>query len=321
MANHDNPIMDDKIDASTLSMATTDAILDKIKDISTVVSPQSSQDSLQQQQNTTVNPAHPQSVRQPSMLTRRRYFSKWLNTPIREDLLLECELLLLAFATGMQDAVSYPDYLCFASNQTGNTVFLAIGASGIVPSSVFRFSEIGPSIGVALSLFITGGWVMGQIGNVVGPRRRLWLLLSSLVQTVMVFAAVAIQYTRPIRVTGWEALVVLALLAFSSGGQVAMARGLKITEITTAMATAAYVDLMVDPNLWAKDNRSRNRRAAFLVMLAGGSFAGAYGHRAVNSPFALLISAIIKIVVTVMLGFNKEMEQGSDEKKDILMLG
>lgn len=236
-------------------------------------------------------------------LPKQCRLSAWLNAPIREDIFLEIELLALAFSTGLQDATTYPDYLCFASNQTGNTVFLAIGVSGIAPGEVFSFANIG----VSLSLFILGGWIMGQIGNTVGPRRRMWLLISSMVQTLMVIAAAAIQYTLPIKRQGPAAWTVLTLLAFSSGGQVAMARGVKITEITTAMATAAYIDVLVDPRLWARHNRSRNRRVAFLIMLTAGSFAGAYAHKFLNSAFALLVSAVIKMGVTAAFGFNMRM--------------
>lgn len=62
----------------------------------------------------------------------------------------------------------------------------------------------------------------------------------------MVFAAVAMQYHFGVGTEGpgkgmkGRDLIIIALLAFSSGGQVAMARALQMTEITTAMATAAY---------------------------------------------------------------------------------
>lgn len=88
-----------------------------------------------------------------------------------------------------------------------------------------------------------------------------------------------------------------------------MARGVKITEITTAMATAAYIDVLVDPKLLARHNRSRNRRIIFLINLAGGSFAGAYIHKATTSAFALLISALIKLGVTAGFAFNRRMAE------------
>jgi uncharacterized membrane protein YoaK (UPF0700 family) len=243
----------------------------------------------------------------------------YLNESVREDLYLETQLLLLGFGTGIQDACTYPDYGCFASNQTGNTVLLAVGAAGLVPSA---FSL--PNIAVSLSLFILGGWAAGQTGNAVGPRRRFWLMLSSLLQTALVWAAVAVQYRAPVNKESPAGFVVLSLLAFSSAAQVAMSRGLKITEITTAMATAAYVDLLVDPNLYGKVNRSRNRRIVFLLMLAGGSFTGAFINRAMGSAFALMIAAAIKTLAMISIAFNKPMNKDELDKladKTVLMLG
>ena len=237
--------------------------------------------------------------------TRSAYLRSWLNAPIRDDLTLEIELLALSFSIGLQDATTYPKHLCFASNQTGNTIFLAVGASGIAPSKLFSFANVG----FALTLFLLGGFVMGQIGNMVGPRRRIWLLVSNVIQTMMVSGAAVLSYVFPDSGYGPLAWLVISLLAFAAGGQVAMARGVKITEISTAMASSAYVDVLVDPKLWDRHNRSRNRRIAFLIMLTAGGFAGAYSYKYTNSAFALLLSAIIKVAVTVALGFNKRMTE------------
>lgn len=64
--------------------------------------------------------------------------------------LIEIELLVLSFSTGIQDATSFPDYCCFASNQTGNTVFLAVAAAGLEGGS-FNTQNIGVSLGVFLA--------------------------------------------------------------------------------------------------------------------------------------------------------------------------
>jgi hypothetical protein len=71
---------------------------------------------------------------------------------------------------------------------------------------------------------------------------------SSIIRTVFEFIAAGIQSAgpSPVEDADGHALAVISLLAFSSGGQVAMARGLQVTEITTAMATAAYVDIFID---------------------------------------------------------------------------
>jgi len=242
--------------------------------------------------------------------TRSTLLRSWLNAPVRDDLTLEIELLALSFSIGLQDATTYPKHLCFASNQTGNTIFLAVGASGIAPSKLFSFANVG----FALTLFLLGGFVMGQFGNMVGPRRRAWLLVSNVIQTLMVVTAAVLAYVFPEAGYGPIAWAVISLLAFSAGGQVAMARGVKITEISTAMASSAYVDVLVDPRLWDRHNRSRNRRIAFLLMLSAGGFAGAYSYKYINSAFALLVSAIIKVAVTVAFGFNKRMSEDDLEK-------
>ena len=243
---------------------------------------------------------------QESPLQRR--LKKHLLANVDEDILLEAELLLLAFATGIQDSTTFPDYHCFASNQTGNTVLLAVGVAGI-SGNVFSLRNIG----VSLSMFVAGTWIMGQIGHLLGCRRRWWLITSSLIQTALVFAASILQYRYGVVKDGnGVALGVITLLAFSSGGQVAMARALQMTEITTAMATAAYVDLFIDVNILERENRSRNRRILFLLSLFAGSFAGAFAYAKVGSAFSLLISAVGKLVVTIAFTLNKEVRQRDD---------
>lgn len=232
--------------------------------------------------------------------TRRRLKSlPYLNEVIRDDLLLEIELLILSFATGIQDAASWTDYGCFASNQTGNTLLLAIGSAGFAGDAYSL-----PNVGMSLGAFLAGGLVAGQMGNFLGVRRRLWLFSSSFLQTGMVYGAAAIQYRAGTDYEGAAALGVIFLLAFSSGAQVALGRSLKITDITTAMATAAYVDVLADPHLLKLANRPRNRRFTFLLALTIGCFAGAFLQRAVNSTFAIVLCGVGKSLVTFAFLFN-----------------
>ncbi|KAJ2984378.1 hypothetical protein NUW58_g6092 [Xylaria curta] len=79
---------------------------------------------------------------------------------------------------------------------------------------------------------------------------------------------------------------------------------MKMTEISTAMATAAWVDLIIDPKLFQAQNRPRTRRIMFLFALAGGSLLGAGVYRTVGSAAAILISAAGKLIVTILYLFN-----------------
>lgn len=164
-------------------------------------------------------------------------------------------------------------------------------------------------------MFVLGGFLPGQMGIYFGARKRWWLIVTSIFQTILVFVAAAIQYAGPdpVRDSGPSALVVISLLAFSSGAQVAMARGLQITEITTAMATAAYVDIFTDERMFERKNRKWNRRIAFLISLFAGSFVRAFAYKALGSPFALVVSGAGKAIVAVSLLANKGLVEGETE--------
>lgn len=152
-------------------------------------------------------------------------------------LLIETELLILSFSTGIQDATSFPDYRCFASNQTGNTVFLAVAAAGLQGGS-FNTKNIGVSLGV----FLASCFIMGQLGNLLGPRKRWWLITTNLFSTALMFVAAGLQYAVPVTESGPAALGIITLLAFSSGAQVAMARPLNVPQITTvSISQSSYI--------------------------------------------------------------------------------
>lgn len=169
------------------------------------------------------------------------------------------------------------------------------------------------NIGVALGLFLGAGWLTGQLSHIIGPRKRWWLMLCNLIQTCLVFGAAAMQYKYGVQESGASALIVVGLLAFAAGSQVVQSRSLAMTEISTAMATAAWVDLMIDQKLFVLKNRPRTRRVAFLVALVVGSLVGALVYREVGSATAIVVSAGGKFLVTTMYLFtNAEKEKQSD---------
>jgi hypothetical protein len=219
------------------------------------------------------------------------------------------------------DAVSFPDFHCFASNQTGNTVFLVLAV--VFPEGNGDMF-ITANIAVALGFFLAAAWLTGQLGHIIGARRRCWLMFCNFVQTCLVFAAAGVQYayrspTGALALDGAQTpstLWAIGLLASAAGSQVVQSRSLRMTEITTAMATAAWVDLMIDPNLFRMDNRSRNRRIGFLGTLLLGTLAGAFVFRRLGSPAALVISGSGKLLVTVMFLFNGADKPKAENPKD-----
>lgn len=233
--------------------------------------------------------------------TQERSSSKswkaWLFEDVADDIVIELQLIVLALAAGINDATTFPDYHVFVSNQTGNTALLAVGALSLTDAVDL------PNTGFSLGLFIAGGLVFGQIGDRVGRRRRVWLLTTNAVSTAIMFGGTAIRQWRTDH-TGPDAWAVVSLLAFASGGQVAMARTINMPEVPTAMVTSAYIDFLTDPEILGRHNRSRNRRFIFVLSLLIGSFIGAIAYAYVAPSLSLLLASTCKTFVSISFVFN-----------------
>ncbi|KAM0704316.1 hypothetical protein Q7P35_008549 [Cladosporium inversicolor] len=219
-------------------------------------------------------------------------------------------LLCLTFVTGIQDAISFIDYRCLHSAQTGNTVLLGV--------SVFLRdrNDYRPAIANAatsLSCFFSGAYFTSQCGAIFGPRTRAWQFAVGVMQTVMLLGVACVQYTHGIHERGFWTRIALALLAGQSGAQIAAARAWNIPEITTAMATAAWVDLARDENLWHLRNRSRDRRILFFALLVAGCMMGAFLRSRIGSPGSVMVSMSIKAAVHSAFLFARVEESGEGE--------
>ncbi|EPE04780.1 hypothetical protein F503_06329 [Ophiostoma piceae UAMH 11346] len=249
----------------------------------------------------------------PESPSRGRTFYNHMMADVKPSLMAEFELVVLTFSTGIQDAASFPDYKCFTSNQTGNTVFLMVA---LVMPELSGNLFITANIGASLGFFLAGAWITGQLSHFVGPRRRLWLVLCNFLQACMVFAAAGIQYKYGIDLQGSRTIGVIGLLAFSAGSQIVQSRSLSMIEISTAMATAAWVDVMVDKRMFIlKGNRPQCRRIGFLVALVVGALVGAAVYRMAGSAIALYVSAASKLMVSIIYLFNSSEQRKVEESK------
>ena len=95
----------------------------------------------------------------------------------------------------------------------------------------------------------------------------------------------------------------IGLLACSIGSQIAGARAWEISEITTAMATAAWVDLVRDERFWWLDNRSRNLRVAFFIALVAGCALGAFALNWMGPAHTLGASVALKSLAQFLMLF------------------
>jgi uncharacterized membrane protein YoaK (UPF0700 family) len=228
-------------------------------------------------------------------------------------------LLCLTFVTGIQDAISFIDYRCLHSAQTGNTVLLGV--------SIFLRdrSDYRPAIANAatsLACFFNGAYLTGQLGAIFGHRTRAWQFGVGMAQTSMLVGVACVQHTYAIRERGFWTRIALALLAGQSGSQIAAARAWNVPEITTAMATAAWVDLARDEKLWQVRNTSRDRRVLFFLLLVAGCMTGAFLRLRIGSANSVVVSVAIKVVAHTAVLFARveedgEVDETSGDENDI----
>lgn len=172
----------------------------------------------------------------------------WL-TDLHPNIHTEIHLLLLTFSIGLQNATSYAQFHCFASAQTGNTAVLALALADPHNS----FDRLANTT-VSLVCWLAGALVTGQVGNFVGRRRRIWQVCVGGVQTLAVFGSAWVLWEfsdgEAVSGGGVRPRIGLGLLAAACGSQIAAARAWGVPEISTAMATACWVDLLIDRRLF-----------------------------------------------------------------------
>ena len=171
-----------------------------------------------------------------------------------------------------------------ADSIKGNTIFVALGASGQSPS---RYSW-------AFSLLSIGCYSLGtlffaRLNTLILPpaQRRMTLMTSFLLQAIFILVSAVVIQTGVVgesnaaragaSVDQWSQFIPIALLSFQSAGQIVTSRAMNINEVPTVVITSLLCDLFSDVRLLAPVNANvkRNRRiAGFLLVLVGAIVSG-----------------------------------------------
>jgi len=263
-------------------------------------------------------------MRRPSLLSRAHW-----TTTLPVNTTTEFQLLLTTFATGLQDVVLLQDFICFASGQTGNIVKLGAGFA-IPRSDTGRHPDYSCLVlpGISLGSFVAAVFLTGRLSAYFGARKRGLQVALALGQAIVLAAtAIVLHYAQTtshssqgtptnthkhpphphsaqLDPTSPTSRLSLGLLAFATASQIAAARAWDLSEITTAMATGALVDLFNDPKFFERGNRSRNLRVLFFVVLVAGCAVAAGLKRwgRLRAAGLLGVSVGVKGVVVGVLG-------------------
>ncbi|KAK4868807.1 hypothetical protein LT330_006415 [Penicillium expansum] len=212
-------------------------------------------------------------------------------------------LIICGFVGGLVDGLSFNAWGSFSSMQTGNTIFLALGASGQPANPAYLWAK---SL-IALSVFLASNIIFIHMHRLLRPRRRSTMIISFAIQTIaLLVAAILIELEiitpkpeDPRAPIEWMQVLAISLLAFQAGGQICATRVLALDEIPTVVVTAMLCDLLVDPKLTAKFNPKRNRRiGAFLALFLGAMTAGGLS-KTTSMASSIWFAMGLKLAVTL----------------------
>ena len=207
--------------------------------------------------------------------------------------------------------------------QTGNTIFLALGASNQPLTRPYGWLKSLTSI-----LFFSLGCAFFANGmRFLGERKRSTLTLSFLLQAACIVVAVSLVQARKVpsphgAVTPNDGssdpffieLVPLGLLAFQSGGQIVASRALGFSEIPTTVLTSVYCDIASDARALSMKNPKRNRRVMGVwFLLVGGIIGGLISKSNAGMSTVLWIGAGLKVMIAVSWTLWRKEEEPPSE--------
>ncbi|MDI1491561.1 MAG: hypothetical protein OHK93_002770 [Ramalina farinacea] len=193
----------------------------------------------------------------------RSHFDSEVPTTVGTDVLI----LLCWFTTGFLDSTIYQAYRTFVSMQTGNTVFIGLGACQN-PRSTRPYSWA-KSLS-SLVAFLVGSLFFSRLGLLLGsrdrPRRRLTFTLSFALQTFIILLSAIVLQSNVVESRleyigeeiDWLHLIPIVLLSFQAPGQTFAGRQLGTPEVSTVVITSMIYDFASDFRLFKRNNAPRS---------------------------------------------------------------
>ncbi|KAM0326366.1 hypothetical protein ACHAQA_006968 [Verticillium albo-atrum] len=258
----------------------------------------------------------PQHVVQAQQQPPRQTWLDWLRDDVHVSY-TDLPLFACCFISGLCDSVTVNASNVFVSMQTGNTIFLALGAAHLPHGDPYRWLRSLVSIGS----FALGCFTFAHTRH-FHPKRKATLALSFLVQAAAIWIAAILAQTnvvpdynrrsvpsfndgQPAAHSAHQSHIVLlpvALIAWQFGGQIVSSRVLGYNEVPTCVLTSVYCDLLSDPKILAplKENPKRNRRfLAIILLLVGGIVSGWLQRSPAGMTTVLWLAGFIKVVIAV----------------------
>jgi uncharacterized membrane protein YoaK (UPF0700 family) len=204
-------------------------------------------------------------------------------------------LLLLTFATGLADSISFLVLgHVFVANMTGNVIFLGFW---LAPKTSIDLTAVVVAMPAFVSATILGGRLMRHFGE----RTRRWITTVLGTEIVLLVAMSLLAGTGVLRYHDNTKLILIGMLAVTFGLQHSTARQFGIRELTTTVLTSTIVGLGVDSRLAGGTGAREKLRFSVVLTMCAGALVGATMSRFVVAPVFALTAAV---VATSMLIFR-----------------
>ncbi|KAJ6616494.1 hypothetical protein B0H10DRAFT_1397323 [Mycena sp. CBHHK59/15] len=225
-------------------------------------------------------------------------------------------LAAYCFMTGFIDAISFTAIFVWCGFQTGNFAQLALaiarlwetepGGSGHNTSFHIADRQALTSL-----LSFNAGAFVGRLGDRMGPHKRLWLVLATLIQVLLTTAAaLTVWQSRQGSIaavrgdpswTNTLTFVALAFMSASLGVQGIVGKRLNTQFTTTIVLTTVWVELVTDPRLFNLRQKviTRDHKLIAAVALFFGAFFGRALLAQIGAAGALGVGAGIRLLISL----------------------
>ncbi|KAF8643154.1 hypothetical protein AX16_009198 [Volvariella volvacea WC 439] len=235
-------------------------------------------------------------------------------------------LAAYCFMTGYIDVISFSAIFVWCGFQTGNFCQLALAIARLFegPRELqdHTFHRADQQALTSLISFNLGAFV-GRIGDRVGPLKRSWLVVGTLLQALLTMAAaltiwksgqpsIASEREEP-SWTNTLSFVAIAFMSASLGVQGILGKRVNTQFGTTIVLTTVWVELMSDPRLFKLRNKviSRDHK----VLAAGALFLGGFIGRALVGKIGAAGTLGVGVGMRVLIAISWIFVKGKEGSK------
>jgi uncharacterized membrane protein YoaK (UPF0700 family) len=207
-------------------------------------------------------------------------------------------LVALAFSSGIFEAICFLSFgKVFTAFQTGNIVFLGLGAAGTRPP----FGPDPVRVVISLVAFAAGAALAVRIVKAFNGDDEVEDddVFEAWPRRVSIALSVALAVWMAASPSSVVSNILVGLNAFAMGLQMNAIRSLHVPGISTTAATATFISLVTGITTWSHKAAAARRLTGVLVSMAVGAFVGDLMLSHAHTYAPVLPVVVIALVIAI----------------------